>query len=68
MNLKKKLANLATNERRGLLLHTMIVLPDRVKRYLDAEAVWYRRKVEYLEKFRKMKAIQEKVAKERKER
>jgi hypothetical protein len=41
-----------------------VALSERIKQYLDAEASWYRRRVEYLGKFRMMKAIKEETQKQ----
>jgi hypothetical protein len=63
---QKKEAELTIEERRSLLLLPPVEVPDQVRQFLDAEAIWHRRRVEYLGKFRLMKTIKEEVEKKEK--
>jgi hypothetical protein len=60
---QKNEAELTIEERRSLLCHPPVTVPEKIRQYLDAEASWHRRRVEYLGKFRLMKAIKEEAEK-----
>jgi hypothetical protein len=55
--LNAKEAELSVEEKRSLLLNPPLILTDKVKLYLDAESVWYKRRVEYLGKMKITRAI-----------
>jgi hypothetical protein len=56
--LSKKEEELSTEEKKSLLSHPPLVLPEKVKQYLDAEASWHKHRVDYLGKMKATKALQ----------
>jgi hypothetical protein len=56
--LSKKEEELSNEEKKSLLSHPPLVLPEKVKQYLDAEASWYKHRVDYLGKMKATKALQ----------